>query len=260
LAIVVNASRKDVDYAHIRTRLPSGVGLETYERGLIALQGPKAVDVVSRHMPEVRSMPFMTAVGGRIAGIECSLTRSGYTGEDGFELSVATGETEALARALLAEPEVRPAGLGARDSLRLEAGLPLHGQDLDESTSPIEAAIDFAVARRRREVGDFPGAERILEEIIGGPTRLRVGIRPEGKAPARDGARIVDASGRAIGVITSGSYGPSIGGPIAMGYVETAAASAGTSIHLEVRGKRIGGSVVPLPFVPHRYFRKTPAS
>jgi aminomethyltransferase len=256
LALVVNAGRKEIDYDHLRSRLPAGVRLETYERGLLAMQGPKAVAVIARHAPEAAAMPFMSAIAGRVAGIFCSITRSGYTGEDGFELSVAADETEALARALLAEPEVMPIGLGARDSLRLEAGLCLYGHDIDETTSPVEADLGFAIPKRRRVEGGFPGAARIAKELADGPLRLRVGLLPDGKAPARDGTPVADMSGRRIGTVTSGGFGPTVGGPIAMGYVETAFATPGTKVALSVRGKELPATVTPLPFVPHRYFRR----
>jgi aminomethyltransferase len=257
LALVVNAGRKEIDYDHLRSRLPAGVRLETYERGLLALQGPKAVAVIGRLAPEAAAMPFMSAIAGRVAGIACSITRSGYTGEDGFELSVAADETEALARALLAEPEVMPIGLGARDSLRLEAGLCLYGHDIDETTSPVEADLGFAIPKRRRVEGGFPGAARIAKELADGPQRLRVGLLPDGKAPARDGTPVADMSGRRIGTVTSGGFGPTVGGPIAMGYVEAAFATPGTKVALNVRGKDLPATVTSLPFIPHRYFRRS---
>jgi aminomethyltransferase len=255
LGLVVNAARKDVDYADLGARLPKGVALDTFERGLLALQGPKAVDVLARHLPEAASMPFMTAIAGRIAGIDVSVSRSGYTGEDGFEISVASGDTEKLARLLLAEPEVLPIGLGARDSLRLEAGLCLYGHDIDETTSPVEADLGFALAKRRRAEGGFPGAARVARELAEGPRRLRVGLLPDGKAPAREGTVVADLSGRAIGTITSGGFGPTVGGPVAMGYVETAFATPGTKVALSVRGRELPATVTAMPFVPHRYFR-----
>jgi aminomethyltransferase len=195
-------------------------------------------------------------MAGPIAGIDCTISRSGYTGEDGFEISVAADDTEAMARLLLAEPEVKPIGLGARDSLRLEAGLPLYGHELDENTTPVEAALDFAVARRRRAEGRFAGFNRIGRELAEGAPRLRVGLLPDGKAPARDGTPIADLAGRPIGVVTSGGYGPTVGGPVAMGYVEASFATPGTKVALNVRGKDMPATIAPLPFVPHRYFRK----
>jgi aminomethyltransferase len=255
LAIVVNAGRKEVDYEHLRARLPSGATLETYERGLLALQGPAAAAVLSRHAPQAAEMPFMTAMGGNVGGIECSITRSGYTGEDGYELSVAAENTDVLARRLLADPEVKPIGLGARDSLRLEAGLPLHGHDLDETTSPVEAGLTFAISKRRRTEGGFPGADRILKELADGTKRLRVGIRPSGRAPVREGAEVIGPDGKVDGIITSGGFGATLNAPVAMGYVAASLAEPGTRI--KVRGRRgdEAAEIAALPFVPHRYYR-----
>jgi aminomethyltransferase len=255
LALVVNAARKDADYAHLRAGLRGGVTLATYERGLLAIQGPKAAAVLARHVPEVATMPFMSAILGTIVGIACSVTRSGYTGEDGFELSVASEDAEALARALLASPEVLPVGLGARDSLRLEAGLPLYGHDLDETVSPVEAGLAFAVAKRRRQAADFPGAGRILREIAGDLTRSRVGLLVEG-APAREGASILDADGATLGTVTSGGFSPTLGRPIAMGYVPPAHSALGAALQVVVRGRAQPATVTALPFVPHRYVRQ----
>jgi len=190
-----------------------------------------------------------------IAGVACFATRSGYTGEDGFEISCASSDAEALARALLAEPEVMPAGLGARDTLRLEAGLCLYGHDIDTTTSPVEAALTWSIQKRRRAEGGFPGAERIQREIAENPARIRVGIKPEGRAPAREGTQITDTAGTVIGRITSGGFGPSADGPIAMGYVATAQSALGTALKLMVRGTPRPARIVPLPFVPHRYHR-----
>ncbi len=259
LMLVVNAARKDVDFAHIAAHLPDGVVLQPEpKRALVALQGPKAAEVLARHMPEAAGLGFMAAASLAFDGIDCHVSRSGYTGEDGFEISVAAAEAEALCRALLAEPEVMPIGLGARDSLRLEAGLPLYGHDIDETTSPVEADLAFAIHKRRRESGGFPGAERILRELAEGTSRRRVGIRPEGKAPARDGTPIEDA-GRTVGIVTSGGYGPTVAAPIAMGYVPPALAAPGTALSLPVRGRALAATVTPMPFVPHRYYRKPTA-
>jgi aminomethyltransferase len=257
LILVVNAARKDADYAYLRANLPPEVRLETRDdRALLALQGPKAAEVMARHAPKSVDMGFMTERSGELDDVDCAIFRSGYTGEDGFEISVPAKNAEALARALVAEPEVLPIGLGARDSLRLEAGLPLYGHDIDETTSPVEADLVFAVSKRRREEGGFPGAERVMRELRDGPTRKRVGLAVDGKAPARDGAEIRDRSGRPVGIVTSGGYGATVGGPIAMGYVETALSAPGTELTLAVRGKDIAARVTALPFVPHRYFRK----
>ncbi|WP_336799332.1 glycine cleavage system aminomethyltransferase GcvT [Kaistia sp. MMO-174] len=257
LTLVVNAGRKAIDYAHIAANLPEGVVLEPAEDlALVALQGPRAAEVLARHCPDAASMGFMTAARLAFDGIDCHVSRSGYTGEDGYEISVEADDSEALVRILLAEPEVEPIGLGARDSLRLEAGLCLYGHDIDEATSPVEADLGFALARRRRAEGGFPGAGRILGELAAGPARLRVGIKPEGRAPAREGTEIRDASGTTIGIVTSGGFGPTAGGPVAMGYIAAEHAAPGTPVTLLVRGKDLAASVVALPFVPHRYFRK----
>lgn len=257
LFLVVNAARKAIDYAHIAANLPEGVTLRPVEdRALLALQGPLAAAVLARHIPGAQTMGFMTAAETAFDGIPVAISRSGYTGEDGYEISVAATEAEAVARALLAAEEVKPIGLGARDSLRLEAGLCLYGHDIDEATSPAEADLGFAVSKRRRAEGGFPGAGRIIAEFADGPARLRVGIQPEGRAPAREGTEIRDASGTLVGLVTSGGFGPTAGGPVAMGYVAAESAAPGTPLTLSVRGKDLAARVVPLPFVPHRYFRK----
>ncbi len=257
LMLVVNAARKAIDYAHIAANLPEGILLDPRDdRALLALQGPAAAAVMARHAPEAVAMGFMTARAALFDGIACHLSRSGYTGEDGWEISVAADRAEDLARALLAEPEVAPIGLGARDSLRLEAGLCLYGHDIDEATSPVEADIAFAIARRRREEGGFPGAGRIIGELAAGAARRRVGIRPEGRAPAREGTEIRDPAGRTLGLVTSGGFGPTAGGPVAMGYVPAGHAAPGTPLVLVVRGKELAARVETLPFVPHRYHRK----
>ncbi|MHA1545947.1 MAG: glycine cleavage system aminomethyltransferase GcvT [Alphaproteobacteria bacterium] len=256
LFLVVNASRKDVDYAHIKAHLPAGVSLTPVEdRALIALQGPKAAVVLARHCPQASDLTFMGAVNTRVAGIECHISRSGYTGEDGYEISVPAAQAADLAKKLLSEPEVAPIGLGARDSLRLEAGLCLYGHDIDEITSPIEANLAWAVAKRRREEANFPGAKRILDEITNGPVRRLVGIQPEGRAPAREGTPVQDMAGADIGIITSGGFGPTAGGPVAMGYVAAEFAAPGTDLHLLVRGVSRPAKTIELPFVAHRYRR-----
>lgn len=254
LMLVVNASRKDVDYAYLRERLPSGIAVEPAEdRALLALQGPKAAQVLARHCPEVARLGFMTAISAAFDGISCHVSRSGYTGEDGFEISVAAGEAQTVARALLAHAEVEPIGLGARDSLRLEAGLCLYGHDIDETTSPVEADLAWAIGKRRREEGGFAGAGRILRELNEGPGRLRVGIRPDGKAPAREGTEIQGADGQGIGRVTSGGFGPTVEGPVAIGYVAHGHEQPGTDLQLLVRGQARPAKVAALPFVPHRY-------
>ena len=256
LYLVVNASRKDVDYALLAESLPSDVVLQQVsDRALMALQGPRADAIMRQHCPKAGGLGFMAATSAEFDGIDCHVSRSGYTGEDGFELSIPSKHAERVARTLLDHDDVEAIGLGARDSLRLEAGFCLYGHDLDETTSPIEAALGWTIAKRRRTEGGFPGAERILRELSDGPARVRVGIAPEGRAPAREGTEIVDADGRAIGVVTSGGFGPSVSAPVAMGYVDTAMSEVGTKVGLMVRGKQLPGRVAKLPFVPHRYRR-----
>lgn len=258
LFLVVNAARKDLDYAHIAARLPSQVRLQPMpERALLALQGPVAKDILASISPEAVAPAFMTARSTKIGDFDCHVSRSGYTGEDGFEISVAPEHAVELARLFLAQEDVQPIGLGARDSLRLEAGLCLYGHELDETVSPVEANLVWSIQKRRREQGAFPGAARIQRELKEGPKRLRVGIRPEGRAPARDGTEILSAAGEKIGVVTSGGFGPTLGGPIAMGYIAAAPAGAGTCVRLVVRGKPLPAEIVDLPFVPHRYARNT---
>jgi len=256
LFIVVNAARKATDLAWLRQRLDRRVTVEPLEdRALLALQGPAAAAVLARFAPGVTALPFMGAAQLALGGTPCLLTRSGYTGEDGFEISVAAAAAPALAEQLLAQPEIMPAGLGARDSLRLEAGLCLYGHDIDETTTPVEADLAWTVARRRREAGDFPGAPAILRQLADGPARKRFGLRPDGPAPAREATSIVDAAGNAIGRVTSGGFGPSVGAPVAMGYVATGPAKDGAALALLVRGLPRPARIVPLPFIPHRYHR-----
>jgi aminomethyltransferase len=256
LMLVVNASRKHADFDHITAHLPANVTLMRADhRGLIALQGPKAAEVLSRHIPGIVSLPFMAVRSARFAGIECNVSRSGYTGEDGFEISVNAKRIVAVAERLLDSHDVKPIGLGARDSLRLEAGLCLYGHDIDETTSPIEAALSWSIQKRRREEGGFPGAERIQKELADGPSRLRVGLLPEGRAPAREGTEIRSTGGAPIGQVTSGGFGPTLGGPLAMGYLNRRFAEPGTPVVLIVRGKELAAKVVAMPFVPHRYHR-----
>jgi aminomethyltransferase len=258
LMLVVNASRKEIDYAHIAARLPDDVRLEPMpERALLALQGPSAKDVMAKLSDVAAGLPFMGASSGRIGEFDCHISRSGYTGEDGFEISVAAAKAEKLARLLLAQQGVQPIGLGARDSLRLEAGLCLYGHDIDETTSPIEAGLAWSIQKRRREQGGFPGAARIQEELANGPKRRRVGIKPDGRAPAREGTDILALLGDKLGVVTSGGFGPSVNGPVAMGYVKASYAEPGKPVNLMVRGKALSASVAPLPFVSHRYARKS---
>jgi len=254
LYLVVNAACKDQDFAHIEAGTKGRATLEILtDRALVALQGPKAGDVLARLAPATADMTFMTFREVDIRGIPCFATRSGYTGEDGFEISVPSDRAEELARALLAEPEVEAAGLGSRDSLRLEAGLCLYGHDITTETTPIEGDIKWVVNKRRRETGGFPGADIILGQLANGTERTRVGILPEGRAPAREGTEIQDLSGNTIGTVTSGGFGPSVGGPIAMGYVTTAFAGENTEINLIVRGKALAAKVVKMPFTQKSY-------
>ena len=257
LFLVVNAARKEVDDAFLAAHLPPCVKwVKADNRALLALQGPAAEAVMARHCPKAAALAFMSAARTEFDGLDCYVSRSGYTGEDGFEISVAADKAEALARALLAEPEVLPIGLGARDSLRLEAGLCLYGHDIDETTSPVEAGLAWTIGKRRKMARDFPGAERVMGELLDGAKRKRVGLKPVGKAPAREGVEIVDASAKKIGVVTSGGFGPSVGGPVAMGYVDAAHGADGNEVTLMVRGVARAAHVVPMPFVPHRYQAK----
>src|SRR5271165_3003519 len=258
LRLVVNASRKAVDFALIRRRMPSRLRLTPLaEAALIALQGPLAASTLARLAPAegLETMPFMSARPARVADFEIFVSRSGYTGEDGYEVSLASTQAEDLARILLTEPDVAPIGLGARDSLRLEAGLCLYGHELDETVDPVEATLAWSIQKRRRVEGGFPGAKRIRSALAEGPKRLRVGLRPDGRAPAREGTEIVSSDGAPIGVVTSGGFGPSVGAPIAMGFVQRAYAAVGTSVGLVVRGKPLSARVVALPFQPHAYYR-----
>jgi aminomethyltransferase len=256
LFLVVNASRKADDFALIADRLKGKARLERLpERGLLALQGPEAAAVLARHAPDASDLPFMGASPSRFDGVAIHLSRSGYTGEDGFEISMPSDKAVALWETLLADPRVKPIGLGARDSLRLEAGLCLYGHDIDETTSPIEADLAWSIQKRRRTGGGFPGSGRVERELAAGPSRRRVGLKPEGRAPVREGAAIKSESGKVIGTVTSGGFGPSVGAPVAMGYVETAAASPGTRVTLDLRGRDVPASVASLPFTPHRYHR-----
>ncbi len=253
LVLVVNAARKDRDFEHLRAHLRH-VPIETHDdRALLAIQGPAAAAVMARLAPATAKLAFMQCEQLVVAGISCLVSRSGYTGEDGFELSAPAAGAERLAELLLAEPEVAPAGLGARDSLRLEAGLCLYGHDIDEATSPVEAGLAWSIGRRRREQGGFPGATRILAELRSGTARRRVGLRLEGRIVAREGAAIADSDGKHIGRVTSGGFGPTIGGPIAMGYVPPRHAATGTKLDILVRGEPRPAAIVPLPFVPARY-------
>ncbi len=255
LFLVVNAACKSEDFARLHEKLPE-LNLEILDsRALLALQGPLAAAALERHAPGVADMEFMSLQNFSWNGAELFITRSGYTGEDGYEISVPAEKAEELADALLADEKVRAIGLGARDSLRLEAGLCLYGHDIDLATSPIEAGLVWSISRRRREEGGFPGAARIQRELAEGVTRRRVGLLLDGRAPAREGAEIVDAQGATIGIVTSGGFSPSLGRPIAMGYVPPAFSAPGTALSLMVRGRPLAAHVVALPFVPTRYHR-----
>lgn len=254
LYLVVNAACKDQDFAHIAAGTQGQAELEILtDRALIALQGPEAAAVLARFAPDTADMTFMTFKEVDIAGIPCFATRSGYTGEDGFEISVPADKAEELARMLLGVEGVKPIGLGARDSLRLEAGLCLYGHDITTETTPIEADLKWVVNKRRREEGGFPGADVVLKQLAEGTERLRVGILPDGRAPAREGTEIQDADGNTIGEITSGGFGPSVGGPVAMGYVQSAFAQPDTPVTLIVRGKPLAAKVVKMPFITKSY-------
>jgi aminomethyltransferase len=256
LFIVVNAGTKDGDFARIATAAGSKAKLNRSDDcALLALQGPEAAEVMRDLVPTAADLGFMTYGSFGFEDTKLIISRSGYTGEDGFEILVPPDTAETFWNRLLAEVRVKPIGLGARDSLRLEAGLPLYGHDLDETISPIEANLAFAVSQRRREAADFPGSDRILKEIAGGASRLRVGLLVEG-APAREGADILDVDGAVIGNITSGGFSPSLNRPIAMGFVPPALAAPGTRLAVSVRGRAQNAEVASLPFVPHRYFRK----
>ena len=256
LYIVVNAGRKHDDYAHFEKHLRPGIELKRWDHlALVALQGPAAAGVLAKLDPLIRGIKFMHSARVSLAGITAHVSHSGYTGEDGFEISVANEDASKLWQLLLADPEVKPIGLGARDSLRLEAGLCLYGHDIDETTSPIEADLLWSIQKRRRTEGSFIGAERVLKEIASGPARKRVGIKPDGRAPAREGTGVTDMNGRPIGTVTSGGFGPTANGPVAMGYVETSFAKPGTAIQLVVRGNPMPAQIITLPFVPHNYER-----
>jgi len=256
LFLVVNAARKEVDFAHLRDCLGTSASIEPLaDRALLALQGPAAATVLSRFIEGIGRLRFMSASEVTVGSRQWLVTRSGYTGEDGFEISLPASEAEEFARRLIAEPEVLPIGLGARDSLRLEAGLCLYGHDIDETTTPVEADLAWTIGKRRRAEGGFPAAATILRQLIEGTSRTRVGIRPDGRAPAREDTEIVDDAGSALGKVTSGGFGPSVGGPVAMGYVASEHAVEGEALQLLVRGAPRPARVVRLPFVATRYYR-----
>ena len=255
--VVVNGATKAGDIADFERRLPAGITLDHLTgQSLLALQGPKAAAVLDALAPGVAELAFMQGGAFTLAGTDAWISRSGYTGEDGFEISVPSSAVEAVADLLTADDRVKPIGLGARDSLRLEAGLPLYGHDLDTDTTPVMADLGFAIGKRRREEGGFAGAERILVEIANGPVAKRVGLAVEGRQPVREGAMVLDAEGNEVGKVTSGTFSPILQRPIAMAYVPAAMADIGSAVTLGQRGKLFQAEVVPMPFVPHQYFRK----
>jgi len=254
--IVVNAATKHHDLAVMEQALGDTLTFTLHdERALIAIQGPKAADVLGRHSDCVNKLIFMQATPTKIGGIDCHVSRSGYTGEDGFEISVANDDATKLAELLLAEPELEPAGLGARDSLRLEAGLCLYGHDMDARIDPVTAGLLFAIGKRRRTEGGFAGAEKVLKILGDGATQKRIGIVFDGRMPVREGAELVDQNGQTIGRITSGGFSPTLQAPIAMGYVPKPMAEIGASITAIVRGKPVSGTITKMPFVPQNYVR-----
>ncbi|ULJ73246.1 glycine cleavage system aminomethyltransferase GcvT [Rhizobium gallicum] len=261
LFVVVNAACKEADVAHMQKHIGDRCDITLLDRALVALQGPRAVNVLAELWADVAAMKFMDVRHCRLHDISCLVSRSGYSGEDGFEISVPANKAEDVARRLLEHPDAQPIGLGARDSLRLEAGLCLYGNDIDATTTPVEAALEWAMQKARRtggaRAGDFPGAARILGELDNGATRRRVGLKPEGKAPVRGHSKLyADAEGKTeIGEVTSGGFGPSVEGPVAMGYVPVSHASVGTQIYAEVRGKYLPATVAALPFITPTYKR-----
>lgn len=261
LFLVVNAACKDQDLAHLRAHIGAQCSIEPLfeARALLALQGPAAVTVLARLAPDVAKMTFMQFQRVTLLGVDCFVSRSGYTGEDGFEISVPAADAEKLARALLAEPEVAAIGLGARDSLRLEAGLCLYGHDMNTETTPVEASLLWAISKVRRadgaRAGGFPGAETVFAQQQGGVKRKRVGLLPQERTPVREGAEIVNEAGEIIGTVCSGGFGPTLGGPLAMGYLDSAYVALDTPVWAIVRGKKVPLLVSKMPFVPQRYYR-----
>jgi len=257
LYVVVNAGNKDADFAYLDAHLLGDATLTVLsDRALIAIQGPEAAEVMVAHEPVLAEFGFMDCARLMLFGVDCYVSRSGYTGEDGYEISVPNADAERVWNAILEDARVKPIGLGARDSLRLEAGLPLHGHDIDATTSPVEAALTFALSKSRKETADFNGAERILKELADGTGRVRVGLSVKEGAPAREGAEIADADGTVIGAVTSGGPSPTLGRNIAMGYVPASHAALGTELKVIVRGKAAAAEVIAMPFVAQRYHRK----
>lgn len=257
LFVVVNAGNKEEDFAFWRDNLEGDVQLTVLDdRALIAIQGPEAAEVMAAHEPLLAELGFMDSARLMLFGVDCYVSRSGYTGEDGYEISVPADQADRIWDTILEDARVKPIGLGARDSLRLEAGLPLHGHDIDATTSPVEGALTFALSKSRKERGDFNGAARVLQELADGPSRVRVGLIVKEGAPAREGAEIADADGNVIGKVTSGGPSPTLGKNIAMGYVPPAFSELGTDLQVIVRGKAAPAEVVAMPFVAQRYYRK----
>jgi aminomethyltransferase len=257
LFLVVNGAVKQSDILHMREKLPKDIWLDYHaDAALFALQGPKALDALVRIAPDAAGLTFMTGAEMSVAGVQSWVSRSGYTGEDGFEIAIGGKDALHVAREILKQPEVKPIGLGARDSLRLEAGLPLYGHDITTATNPVEADLGFAISKRRKTEKGFPGADLIMEQLLNGAVRKRVGLKLEGRQPAREGAEIFNGDEK-IGVITSGGFSPSLQMPIAMGYVSSPYAGDGTAVDIDVRGKRLPATVSPMPFVPHNYVRST---
>lgn len=255
--MVVNGATKFEDLGHMREHLPDEITINNLDdSALLALQGPEAATALARIQPAVAELYFMEAGAFDLDGTPAWISRSGYTGEDGFEISIAAEAAERITTLLCAQPEVKPIGLGARDSLRLEAGLPLYGHDLDEETTPVAADLGFALSKRRREEGGFPGAERILAERASGSVLKRVGLIVDGRQPVREGAAVLDDEGSEVGRVTSGGFSPSLERPIAMAYVPLASAAPGARIKLSQRAKIFDAEVTAMPFVPHRYHRK----
>lgn len=260
LYVVVNAGNKDADFAFLQANLSGDATLKILDdRALLAIQGPEAAEVMAAHEPLLTEMGFMECARLMLFGCDCYISRSGYTGEDGYEISVPADQAERVWNTILKDARVKPIGLGARDSLRLEAGLPLHGHDIDASTSPVEGALTFALSKSRKERADFNGADRILKELADGPSRVRIGLSVKEGAPAREGAEIADMDGNVIGTVTSGGPSPTLGRNIAMGYVPPKFAELGTDLKVIVRGKPAAAEVVATPFVAQRYYRKPKA-
>lgn len=260
LFVVVNAGNKDEDFAFWSANLEGDAKLTVLgDRSLIAIQGPEAAEVMLKHEPVLAEFGFMDTARLMLFGVDCYISRSGYTGEDGYEISVPNADAERIWNTILEDARVKPIGLGARDSLRLEAGLPLHGHDIDPTTSPVEGALTFALSKSRKEAANFNGADRILKELADGPSRVRVGLSVKEGAPAREGAEIADQDGNVIGKITSGGPSPTLGRNVAMGYVASKYAELGTDLKVIVRGKAAAAEVVAMPFVATRYYRKPKA-